>query len=135
MGTRERRSRSDEFDLLISSLYAKVTLSHRDIAIAAVGSFGRGELAPGSDLDIVIVHSPSVNQEAVSEAVNTILYPLWDKKIKVDHSVRTLAEARVAIHEDLKVVMGLLDARYICGNSELVADPVGDCEISQRCGR
>lgn len=122
MGTRERRSRSDEFDLLISSLYAKVTLSHRDIAIAAVGSFGRGELAPGSDLDIVIVHSPSVNQEALSEAVNTILYPLWDKKIRVDHSVRTLAEARVAIHEDFKVVMGLLDARYICGNSELVAD-------------
>lgn len=122
MGTRERRSRSDEFDLLISSLYAKVTLSHRDIAIAAVGSFGRGELAPGSDLDIVIVHSPTLNQEALSEAVNTILYPLWDKKIKVDHSVRTLAQARVAIHEDLKVVMGLLDARYICGNSELVAD-------------
>lgn len=122
MGTRERRSRSDEFDLLISSLFEKVTLPTRDIAIAAVGSFGRGELAPGSDLDIVIIHSPGLSQEEVSEAVNTILYPLWDKKIKVDHSVRTLAQARQAMNEDLKVIMGLLDARHICGDTDLVAD-------------
>ena len=122
MGTRERRSRSDEFDLLISSLFEKVTLPTRDIAIAAVGSFGRGELAPGSDLDIVIIHSPGLSQEALSDAVNTILYPLWDKKIKVDHSVRTLAQARQAMSEDLKVIMGLLDARHICGDTDLVAD-------------
>ena len=122
MGTRERRSRSDEFDLLISSLFEKVTLPTREIAIAAVGSFGRGELAPGSDLDIVIIHSPGLSQEEVSEAVNTILYPLWDKKIKVDHSVRTLAQARQAMSEDLKVIMGLLDARHICGDTDLVAD-------------
>ena len=122
MGTRERRSRSDEFDLLISSLFEKVTLPTRDFAIAAVGSFGRGELAPGSDLDIVIIHSPGLSPEALSEAVNTILYPLWDKKIKVDHSVRTLAQARQALSEDLKVIMGLLDTRHICGDIDLVAD-------------
>lgn len=122
MGTRERRSRSDECDLLISNLFSKINLAGHELAVAAVGSFGRGELTPGSDLDIVFIHSPGLSQEELSEAVNTILYPLWDQKIKVDHSVRTLAQAREAIDEDIKVIMGLLDARLICGDPGLVAD-------------
>lgn len=122
MGTRERRLRSNERDLLISSLFAASGADSEKIAIAAVGSFGRGELAPGSDLDIVILHNGSFSQERLSEIVNSILYPLWDKKIKVDHSVRTRNEVRDALSEDLKVAMGLLDIRLICGSADLVAE-------------
>ena len=92
------------------------------MAIAAVGSFGRGELAPGSDLDIVILHTAALDATELSEIVNKILYPLWDKKIKVDHSVRTYAETKDALQSDLKVAMGLLDIRLIVGSPDLVAD-------------
>ena len=122
MGTRERRLRSNERDLLISSLFVASGADVEKMAIAAVGSFGRGELAPGSDLDIVILHNGSYSQERLSEIVNSILYPLWDKKIKVDHSVRTRNEVRDALSEDLKVAMGLLDIRLICGSADLVAE-------------
>jgi [protein-PII] uridylyltransferase len=54
--------------------------------------------------------------------VNSILYPLWDKKVKVDHSVRTRSEVKSALTDDLKVAMGLLDIRLICGSVDLVAD-------------
>jgi [protein-PII] uridylyltransferase len=122
MGTRERRSRSNERDLLISQLFTASSADPEKMAVAAVGSFGRGELAPGSDLDIVILHNGSYPQERLSEIVNSILYPLWDQKIKVDHSVRTRNEVREALSEDLKVAMGLLDIRLICGSADLVAD-------------
>ena len=122
MGTRERRLRSNESDLLISELFQASGADSKEVAIAAVGSFGRGELAPGSDLDIVIIHTGSYTPEKLSEIVNSILYPLWDKKIKIDHSVRTRQEVRTALSEDLKVAMGLLDIRLICGSADLVAD-------------
>ena len=122
MGTRERRSRSDECDLLLSRLFKESGADEKTMAIAAVGSFGRGELAPGSDLDIVILHTAALDATELSEIVNKILYPLWDKKIKVDHSVRTYAETKDALQSDLKVAMGLLDIRLIVGSPDLVAD-------------
>jgi len=122
MGTRERRSRSDECDLLLSKLFIDSGADEKAMAIAAVGSFGRGELAPGSDLDIVIFHSGTMPAADLAELVNKILYPLWDSKFKVDHSVRTYTETRMALQDDLKVAMGLLDIRLIAGSADLVAD-------------
>lgn len=122
MGTRERRLRSNERDLLISELFQSSGADSQEIAIAAVGSFGRGELSPGSDLDIVFLHTGSYKDGQLTEIVNAILYPLWDQKFKVDHSVRTRQEVRAALSEDLKVAMGLLDIRLICGSSDLVTD-------------
>jgi [protein-PII] uridylyltransferase len=121
MGTRERRARSIEGDQLLSSLFKESSADSHEVAIAAVGGFGRGELSPGSDLDIVIIHSGSLTDSELSDLVNKILYPLWDKNVKIDHSVRTRSEMRTAASSDLKVAMGLLDIRYICGNADLVA--------------
>ena len=94
MGTRERRVRSNEGDLTLRELFQAALLevpgvNSDDVAIAAVGGFGRGELSPGSDLDILILNRGNLSAEVLSSFVNKILYPLWDKKIKVDHSVRT----------------------------------------------
>ncbi len=127
MGTRERRIRSNECDRLISSLYENSGADPLEVAIAAVGGFGRGELSPGSDLDIVIIHTGSYKEAQLSELVNKILYPLWDEKIfgrtiKVDHAVRTRVEMHSAAESDLKVALGLLDIRLVCGSAELVAD-------------
>jgi [protein-PII] uridylyltransferase len=122
MGTRERRLRSNENDRLISELFLASGADSSEIAIAAVGSFGRGELSPGSDLDIVFIHSGNLPTDQLGEIVNAVLYPLWDRKMKVDHSVRTRQEVRTALQEDLKVAMGLLDIRLICGSAELVSE-------------
>lgn len=122
MGTRERRERSDQSDRLISNLFVTSGLNPHEVAIAAVGSFGRGELAPGSDLDIVFVHSGKIAESTLTERVNLILYPLWDSGLKIDHSVRTYSQTRDIIDSDLKVAMGLLDIRLICGNPDLILD-------------
>ena len=127
MGTRERRIRSNEGDLILSKLFQSTLLevdsaNSEDVAIAAVGGFGRGELSPGSDLDILILHRGTLPEEDLASFVNKILYPLWDQKIKVDHSVRTRSEVREAAEADLKVILGLLDIRLVCGNVALVAD-------------
>jgi [protein-PII] uridylyltransferase len=127
MGTRERRNRSNEGDQLLTELFqsafAEIHSAKLDeIAIAAVGGFGRGELSPGSDLDIVVLHKGNLDAEELSTFVNKILYPLWDKKLKIDHSVRTRSEVREAAEGDLKVILGLLDIRLVCGNPSLVAD-------------
>jgi [protein-PII] uridylyltransferase len=120
MGTRERRTRSNEGDLLLSSLFNDSSANPDEVAIAAVGGFGRGELSPGSDLDIVIIHTGALDEKELSDLVNKILYPLWDKNVKIDHSVRTRSEMRDAAEADLRVALGLLDIRHICGNVDLV---------------
>ena len=127
MGTRERRIRSNEGDLMLTNLFQSALqeihdVSSEEVAIAAVGGFGRGELSPGSDLDILILHRGNISEENLSTFVNKILYPLWDKKMKVDHSVRTRSEVREAAEADLKVILGLLDIRLVCGSAALVAD-------------
>lgn len=79
----------------------------------AVGGFGRSELAPCSDLDVVLVSDEGVDVRAVAEKV---WYPLWDSGAKLDHSVRTLPEMVGAADADLKVALGLLDIRHLAGD-------------------
>ena len=126
MSTRERRERSNESDRFLSQLFLAATqadgrsISGKEIALAAVGGYGRGELSPGSDLDIVFIHSGKVSPDNLKAFVNDVLYPLWDKK-SVDHSVRTRSETREAAASDLRVATGLLDIRLIAGSADLVA--------------
>ena len=126
MSTRERRERSNESDRFLSQLFNTAEKADgrknlgKEIALAAVGGYGRGELSPGSDLDIFFLHSGKVSAEDLKAFVNDVLYPLWDKK-SVDHSVRTRSETRDAASSDLRVATGLLDIRLIAGNPDLVA--------------
>jgi [protein-PII] uridylyltransferase len=126
MSTRERRERSNESDQFLSQLFHNAaqaqggTHSGKEISLAAVGGYGRGELSPGSDLDIVFLHSGKVSPENLKAFVNEVLYPLWDTK-SVDHSVRTRSETREAASADLRVATGLLDIRYIAGNPDLIS--------------
>jgi [protein-PII] uridylyltransferase len=121
MATRERRERSNESDRFLRSLFMGAANEISGVALAAVGGYGRGELSPGSDLDILFIHSGRVNETELGGLVNSVLYPLWDKSFKVDHSVRTRVETRESASSDLKVALGLLDIRLICGDADLVA--------------
>ena len=131
MSTRERRERSNESDRFLSELFdtaaqadGRKTLG-KEISLAAVGGYGRGELSPGSDLDILFLHTGKVSADDLKAFVNGVLYPLWDKK-SVDHSVRTRSQTREAAASDLRVATGLLDIRLIAGNPDLVASVKSD---------
>ncbi|MGW5447964.1 [protein-PII] uridylyltransferase [Streptomyces asiaticus] len=91
-------------------------------ALVAVGGYGRGELSPRSDLDVLLLHDGSADRSALAALADHIWYPVWDMGLALDHSVRTPDEARGTAAEDLKVQLGLLDARHIAGDAALTAD-------------
>ncbi|MDX3431239.1 [protein-PII] uridylyltransferase [Streptomyces sp. ME01-18a] len=93
----------------------------RGAALVAVGGYGRGELSPRSDLDLLLLHDGSAAAGAVATLADRIWYPVWDLGLALDHSVRTPGEARRTAGEDLKVQLGLLDARPVAGDLGLVA--------------
>ncbi|KUJ39984.1 [protein-PII] uridylyltransferase [Streptomyces sp. MI02-2A] len=92
----------------------------RGVALVAVGGYGRGELSPRSDLDLLLLHDGGDTKE-VAALADRLWYPVWDLGIALDHSVRTPAEARRTAGEDLKVQLGLLDARHLAGDLGLTA--------------
>ncbi|MFB9463042.1 [protein-PII] uridylyltransferase [Streptomyces cinereospinus] len=92
----------------------------RGVALVAVGGYGRGELSPRSDLDLLLLHDGG-DAAAIAALADRIWYPVWDLGLALDHSVRTPAEARRTAGEDLKVQLGLLDARHIAGDLGLTA--------------
>ncbi|MEU4999445.1 [protein-PII] uridylyltransferase [Streptomyces sp. NPDC021622] len=90
-------------------------------SLVAVGGYGRGELSPRSDLDLLLLHDGSADPGEVASLADRIWYPVWDLGLALDHSVRTPVEARKTAGEDLKVQLGLLDARHIAGDLGLTA--------------
>jgi len=90
------------------------------MALVAVGGYGRSELSPHSDLDVVLLHDPSVSGDLVNEVANSVWYPLWDEGIALDHSVRDTKQMREAAAKDYRAATGMLDARPVAGDSGLV---------------
>src|SRR5919197_4370021 len=90
-----------------------------DVALVAVGGYGRAELAPGSDLDVVLLHK---GRKDVRELAERIWYPLWDAGLKLGHGVRTVKEALSLAANDMEVATSLLSARAIAGDAELSAE-------------
>ncbi|MER6478776.1 [protein-PII] uridylyltransferase [Streptomyces filamentosus] len=91
----------------------------KGVALVAVGGYGRAELSPRSDLDLLLLHDGTAPQEAVAALADRLWYPVWDLGIALDHSVRTPAQARATAADDLKVQLGLLDARPLAGDTAL----------------
>ncbi len=90
------------------------------MALAAVGSLARRELGPRSDLDLVLLHDGR-NRRKVDDLANRLWYPLWDARIRLDHSVRTPAECAEVAGKELSAGIGLLDLRGIAGDAGLVS--------------
>jgi len=89
-----------------------------DFALAAVGGYGRGELYPASDVDLLILlpaHSGDQHRAALEQLVGL----LWDIGLDIGHSVRTIAECLEASDSDITVQTALLEARYLAGNRQL----------------
>ena len=85
----------------------------------AVGGYGRSELAPHSDLDVVLVHDDGNDAVDVRPVAERVWYPLWDAGANLDHSVRALSEVTDRARDDPRVALGLLDARHLAGDPSL----------------
>ncbi|GAB3172502.1 [protein-PII] uridylyltransferase [Micromonospora palomenae] len=112
IGEAARRERAAGFDAWLGSLVPE----REGIALVAVGGLGRRQCAPHGDLDLVLLHAgvPGVDELAAS-----LWYPIWDAGVRLDHSVRTLAEALSVAQDDVKVALALLDARFVAGDRAL----------------
>ena len=124
-GTRCAESLSLAEDEIIRSLFdlANTTLfpargAEERIAVVAVGGYGRGTLAPGSDIDLLFV-LPSRQTERVQNVVEFILYCLWDTRQKVGHATRSIDECIRLARSDNTILTAILEARYICGDAAL----------------
>jgi [protein-PII] uridylyltransferase len=113
----QRGRRSDEHDASLRTLLEKAVPDHTGIALVAVGGYGRREMSPQSDLDVMLLHAPG--RTDVAEIAEQVWYPLWDSGVRLDHSVRTLDEAETAADDDLRTVLGLLDSRHVAGDPTL----------------
>ncbi|MGA5144976.1 [protein-PII] uridylyltransferase [Streptomyces griseoincarnatus] len=102
-------------DEWLAGLFAAGAPGARGVSLVAVGGYGRAELSPRSDLDLLLLHDGS-DPGTVSKLADRLWYPVWDLGLALDHSVRTPAEARRTAGEDLKVQLGLLDARHVAGD-------------------
>ncbi|MEV4167147.1 [protein-PII] uridylyltransferase [Nonomuraea dietziae] len=111
-----RKERVADTDRWLKDLLRTASPGGEGVALVAVGSLGRGELAPGSDLDLVLLHDGG---EDIARIADRIWYPIWDSGVGLDHSVRTVDEAVKVAREDLKAVLSLIQARHVAGDPEL----------------
>lgn len=109
---------SRAMDVLLSSLTAEHWKVTQSIALLALGGYGRAELCPYSDIDIMFLME-GVPGGAEHAAIEKFLYALWDHGLKVGHSVRSITECETLAKKDSKVLTSLLDARLVAGNPEL----------------
>jgi len=89
------------------------------IALLAIGGYGRGELNPYSDVDILFLHDSGRVPPHVTEVIEQILYMLWDVGFKVGHATRSIGEAIRLANSDVLTKTSLLESRYLSGNRSL----------------
>ena len=91
------------------------------VALGAVGSLGRQDSSPASDLDLLLVHDGRTRSAAeVATLAQRLWYPIWDAGLDLDHSVRSLAQCRQVASADLPAAVGLLDLRGVAGDRTVI---------------
>jgi [protein-PII] uridylyltransferase len=107
-------------DEAIRSTYEMVTGGVRDeIAILALGGYGRKELCPHSDVDVMVLCPAGADREEVNQAAKTFLHLLWDAGMTVGHSVRTIDEVLETRGSAIESWASVLEGRFICGKQKL----------------
>ncbi|MFC3163216.1 [protein-PII] uridylyltransferase [Ciceribacter thiooxidans] len=105
------------FDCAATQIYRDAT----KIAVSAVGGYGRGTLAPGSDIDLLFV-LPAKFTPDMHKAVEFVLYLLWDMGFKVGHATRTIEECIRLSKTDMTIRTAILETRFVCGREDLARD-------------
>ncbi|MCL6095445.1 MAG: [protein-PII] uridylyltransferase [Actinobacteria bacterium] len=104
-------------DTWLQHLFEQITAKHpRGLALLAVGGYGRRELTPGSDLDVMLLHDKGFQADDIA---NKLWYPVWDSGIRLDYSVRSINEALQVANTDLRAALGLTSVRLVAGDQSL----------------
>lgn len=117
-------ARSQTLDRLLVGLFQLYQLDSTDMALFATGGYGREELHPHSDVDILLLSPAKIDEDSEQNISNQKISPflakLWDIGIEPAIVVRSVDECHVACHDDITVATTLLEARLLTGNTELV---------------
>jgi len=118
-GTAWCRAHADLVDQWLADLLDRATGGNRDgLALVAVGGFGRSELCPQSDIDVMLV---SERRPDVAAVADRVWYPVWDEGLHLGHSVCTVREALQLADGDMDTATALLSARHVAGDPALTA--------------
>src|SRR5699024_9801711 len=99
-----------------------------DAALAATGGYGRREMYPHSDVDVMILLAQEPT-EADIQAIEHLVAAMWDIGLEPGHSVRTTEECRQQAAEDVTIETALLEARYLAGNGPLLEHLIGAMHV------
>ena len=110
------------FDIATDRVYPVANRSTSErLSVIAIGGYGRGELAPHSDIDLMFLH-PYKQAPYIEQVVEFVLYMLWDLGLNVGHSTRSINDCIRLSKDDIKVQTSLLDARWLWGEQRLFRD-------------
>ncbi len=102
----------------ISKSFDECPVSGNGFALIALGGYGRKELFPFSDIDLMLLYEPQV-KENLEQIADAILYPLWDAGLEVGHAVRTVKNCLADAKTDFFFQVAMLDARLLAGSQSL----------------
>lgn len=122
--------RADLVDILLQYVFSAAAAAAREngraevpLALIALGGYGRGELNPFSDIDVMLLHRQRDEiSPHLEEMVNQVLYLLWDSGFKVGHSTRSIKEAIAQANRDMRTKTAMLESRFLAGDRELAGE-------------
>ena len=109
------KTRAWVVEQLVLELWRRNKLHQQQLSLVAVGGFGRGDLQPHSDVDLLILYDENLPADAVSEFIQN----LWDLGLDVGHAVRTVEQSVQLATEDITVVTNLMESRFLMGEHQL----------------
>ncbi len=123
--------RADLVDVLLRYVFGAASTATRPeeasdgpLALIALGGYGRGELNPFSDIDVMLLHRQGARKISphIEEMVEQVLYLLWDSGFKVGHSTRSIKEAIAQANRDMLTKTAMLESRFLTGDVELARE-------------
>src|SRR5881392_688099 len=123
--------RADLVDVLLRYVFGAASTTTRPeessggpLALIALGGYGRGELNPFSDIDVMLLHRQGAKKISphLEEMVEQVLYLLWDSGFKVGHSTRSIKEAITQANRDMLTKTAMLESRFLAGDAELARE-------------
>ena len=114
-------ARAMVMDRILSALWNDAGLNDQSLGLFAVGGYGRGELHPFSDIDILILGEQAAIASA-TEALTTFTTRLWDFNLDIGHSVRSFEDCQTLARDDITIATSLIESRPISANIEMLRD-------------
>src|SRR5436189_6058051 len=123
--------RAELVDVLLQYVFGAAATAARGneaakvpLALVALGGYGRGELNPFSDIDVMLLHHQGKKgiSPHLEEMVEQVLYLLWDSGFKVGHYTRSIKEAVAQANQDMRTKTAMLESRFLAGDADLARE-------------